>query len=716
MGTQGPGRKRHPNREKLSAEDYALNQIAREAEARLAAKRAARAEAREIRMKELERQQKEVEERPDKDFAEKSGRPVSSLSAATLASLGGTSSRRGSGDTSISIDTEASMREIKEISELKEQIEDVEGKYMQGLKEMKDSLAEVEEKYKRSMVTNAQLDNEKTSLQYQVDTVREILLELEEELAESRRQYEDKQKECERQKHEQGVLRFQLAEMKEALEQREALMTKHGIVLDSNGTMNGDASVEHHVNSDGPPDPPVRAVSMGKTEGTVEEKETMSGVGQCPSPKTEQDRQETAHDDRKEIPLHAEGGDETSEPNEKETSNTIVEMGDVREDKQEMSQTEVLENVSEVDGETTFNQNDVSPSGSEIFQDAIDFTDESPSAGSLSDCEKEEPKSCRDEILTTADDTCNMGGFPKEGPETPSDHPLAICSNDDKVLEGEQERDKASSSHEDIGTELPEKPTSDKNVDLEHEVPVEEEIKPQQSQLEESGSQAIESQDKNDGILSTAGDNDQSKIVSAPEQSSHDTVLTSNELVAQVEGDGDKISDVSESSIAPKRSSITKDEPIKECRIPEEVSSQNEHKPVPEEEGPGAISLESEDLKAADQREGDLLSHVTVCESVQNADDTMTNEVESPKEIAAPDVFSSEGESTQEGEETDDDDDDDDHGTMRSEKYTGESEMPHAPLGSSVDRQSLEDIRMEESGDKSPKKGKGKNKEDCVAS
>ncbi|XP_073502778.1 leucine-rich repeat flightless-interacting protein 1 isoform X15 [Phyllobates terribilis] len=542
MGTQGPGRKRHPNREKLSAEDNALNQIAREAEARLAAKRAARAEAREIRMKELERQQKEiyqvqkkyygldtkwgdieqwmedseryshrprrnlqasdeddvmsvtsrsslrtngyedellgatqyrkssrsstgsgdtipssrgpprdeamsayysdlslanapltaksqqqsvhngnrpsllncnslpsrsqrgslyddgvtsssrrssssrppseyscylgsgsrassrassaraspvsseptgpplfrrgstgasvhsqshledvsapsggrVEERSDKDFAEKGGRPVSGLSAATLASLGGTSSRRGSGDTSISVDTEASIREIKEISELKEQIEDVEGKYMQGLKEMKDSLAEVEEKYKRSMVTNAQLDNEKTSLQYQVDTLREILLEMEEEVAESRRQHEDKQKECERQKHEQGVLRFQLAEMKEALEQREALMTeirqlqqkqeigdreicdlketiewkdkkigalerqkeffdpvrserdalrdevtqlretlkKHGIVLDSDGTLNGDSSIENHVNSDGPPDPPVRAVSM----------------------------------------------------------------------------------------------------------------------------------------------------------------------------------------------------------------------------------------------------------------------------------------------------------------------------------------------------------------------------------------------------------------------------------------------------------------------
>ncbi|OCT63724.1 hypothetical protein XELAEV_180448224mg, partial [Xenopus laevis] len=54
-----------------------------------------------------------VEERPEKDFSEKGSRPVSSLSAATLASLGGTSSRRGSGDTSISVDTEASIREIK---------------------------------------------------------------------------------------------------------------------------------------------------------------------------------------------------------------------------------------------------------------------------------------------------------------------------------------------------------------------------------------------------------------------------------------------------------------------------------------------------------------------------------------------------------------------------------------------------------------------------
>ncbi|XP_023115664.2 leucine-rich repeat flightless-interacting protein 1 isoform X37 [Felis catus] len=274
MGTQGSGRKRLPNRERLTAEDDALNQIAREAEARLAAKRAARAEAREIRMKELERQQKEedserysrrsrrntsasdedermsvgsrgslrVEERPDKDFTEKGSRSLPGLSAATLASLGGTSSRRGSGDTSISIDTEASIREIKELNELKDQIQDVEGKYMQGLKELKDSLAEVEEKYKKAMVSNAQLDNEKTNFMYQVDTLKDMLLELEEQLAESRRQYEEKNKEFEREKHAHSVLQFQFAEVKEALKQREEMLEKHGIVLNSEITTNGETS------------------------------------------------------------------------------------------------------------------------------------------------------------------------------------------------------------------------------------------------------------------------------------------------------------------------------------------------------------------------------------------------------------------------------------------------------------------------------------------
>ncbi|KAG7255744.1 hypothetical protein CRUP_002608 [Coryphaenoides rupestris] len=112
-------------------------------------------------------------------------RAASASTASTLTSLGGTSSRRGSGETSIAVDNEASIREIK------------------------DALVEVGEKYRKAMVSNAQLDNEKNNLMYQVDTLKDSLTELEELLAESRREYEEKAK-------------------------------KHGIVLGPDRTINGD--------------------------------------------------------------------------------------------------------------------------------------------------------------------------------------------------------------------------------------------------------------------------------------------------------------------------------------------------------------------------------------------------------------------------------------------------------------------------------------------
>uniref|UniRef100_A0AAR2IWP7 LRR binding FLII interacting protein 1 n=1 Tax=Pygocentrus nattereri TaxID=42514 RepID=A0AAR2IWP7_PYGNA len=214
MGSQGPGRKRTPNKNGLTAEEDALNIIAREAENRLAAKRAARAEAREIRMRELERQQKEGSSRG------------STLSTATLTSLGGTSSCRLSEDSSVTTDTETSIQEIKDIHELKDQIQDVEAKYTQSLKDIKDSLAEMEEKYRKAMVSNAQLDNEKSNLMYQVDTLKDSLIELEELLAETRREFEEKTKDLEREKHAHSVLQFKFSELEETLKQSEELLTE----------------------------------------------------------------------------------------------------------------------------------------------------------------------------------------------------------------------------------------------------------------------------------------------------------------------------------------------------------------------------------------------------------------------------------------------------------------------------------------------------------
>uniref|UniRef100_A0A452J602 Leucine-rich repeat flightless-interacting protein 2 n=1 Tax=Gopherus agassizii TaxID=38772 RepID=A0A452J602_9SAUR len=263
MGTPGSGRKRTPVKDRFSAEDEALSHIAREAEARLAAKRAARAEAREIRMRELERQQKEftdnetgsttssnhairgrsdsmstdfsdqnetaadyfcrsnrrgsivsdvddasipdlnsLEEKCDKPYSEIYTRPASRNSASTTP-LSGNSSRRGSGDTSSLVDPDVSLSELR------------------------DSLSEVEEKYKKAMVSNAQLDNEKNNLIYQVDTLKDVIEEREEQMSEFYRENEEKSKELERQKHMCNVLQYKMDELKEGLRQRDELIEEN---------------------------------------------------------------------------------------------------------------------------------------------------------------------------------------------------------------------------------------------------------------------------------------------------------------------------------------------------------------------------------------------------------------------------------------------------------------------------------------------------------
>ncbi|XP_065439781.1 leucine-rich repeat flightless-interacting protein 2 isoform X18 [Chrysemys picta bellii] len=184
-----------------------------------------------------------LEEKCDKPYSEIYTRPASRNSASTTP-LSGNSSRRGSGDTSSLVDPDVSLSELRDIYDLKDQIQDVEGRYIQGLKELKDSLSEVEEKYKKAMVSNAQLDNEKNNLIYQVDTLKDVIEEREEQMAEFYRENEEKSKELERQKHMCNVLQYKMDELKEGLRQRDELIEKHGLVIIPDGTPNGDVNHE----------------------------------------------------------------------------------------------------------------------------------------------------------------------------------------------------------------------------------------------------------------------------------------------------------------------------------------------------------------------------------------------------------------------------------------------------------------------------------------
>ncbi|XP_078544405.1 leucine-rich repeat flightless-interacting protein 2 isoform X6 [Lissotriton helveticus] len=181
-----------------------------------------------------------AEKQNSETFSRPSSRNANSGLPGSFTPLSGSSSRRGSGDTSSLIDPDASLSELRDIYDLKDQIQDVEGRYMQGLKELKESLTEVEDKYKKAMVSNAQLDNEKSYLNYQVDTLKDVIEEMEEQMAEYYRENEEKSRELERQKHACSVFQHKLDELKEGIRQRDELIEKHGLVIIPDGTPNGD--------------------------------------------------------------------------------------------------------------------------------------------------------------------------------------------------------------------------------------------------------------------------------------------------------------------------------------------------------------------------------------------------------------------------------------------------------------------------------------------
>ncbi|MEE6510435.1 hypothetical protein FKM82_030178 [Ascaphus truei] len=148
-----------------------------------------------------------LDEKIDKQYSEGYSRPSSRNATSglpgTFTPLSGSSSRRGSGDANSLVDPDASLSELRE------------------------SLAEVEDKYKKAMVSNAQLDNEKGNLVYQVDTLKDVVEEMEEQMAEYHRENEDKSKELERQKHTCNVFQHKLDELKEGIRQRDELIEEN---------------------------------------------------------------------------------------------------------------------------------------------------------------------------------------------------------------------------------------------------------------------------------------------------------------------------------------------------------------------------------------------------------------------------------------------------------------------------------------------------------
>ncbi|XP_025996824.1 leucine-rich repeat flightless-interacting protein 2 isoform X2 [Solenopsis invicta] len=186
------------------------------AEARLAARRQARAEAREIRMRELERQQKEAEENADR---------VYDICAADV-----NRTMRVTPDpvrTSRLLTNSNNFQSSRRSSE--DSLEDA------GLsRDIRMELKEFEEKFRKAMIANAQLDNEKSSYAYQVDLLKDKLEELEETTAQLRRELREKNRDVEQLKRVSQRLNEDLDICRAQLVERDTLIQENGLVIVDN--------------------------------------------------------------------------------------------------------------------------------------------------------------------------------------------------------------------------------------------------------------------------------------------------------------------------------------------------------------------------------------------------------------------------------------------------------------------------------------------------
>ncbi|ROT76551.1 leucine-rich repeat flightless-I-interacting protein 2B, partial [Penaeus vannamei] len=202
---------------KYAVEDEALDRIAKEAEARLAQRRAARAEARELRLRELEKQQQDQENEEEKQFgtpafAEPSPRAAAPtrtpLSRTGALSSAGQFSRRSSEDSTT--DDSALPANVRE---------------------MRAELKELDEKFRKAMITNAQLDNEKATLTFEVELMKDKYTELEETHTQLSKEHRKKCTEYEQLKKVATKLQEEVKALRALLQERDALIQEYGLVV-----------------------------------------------------------------------------------------------------------------------------------------------------------------------------------------------------------------------------------------------------------------------------------------------------------------------------------------------------------------------------------------------------------------------------------------------------------------------------------------------------
>ncbi|KAK8736165.1 hypothetical protein OTU49_004855 [Cherax quadricarinatus] len=235
---------------KYAVEDEALDRIAKEAEARLAQRRAARAEARELRLRELEKLQQDQENDEEKQF----GTPTY-----PGAEVGGAdedddddddeeeeeeeeeeepSPRSGvTGRTSVRT---AGINSTGQYSRRSSEDSTTDESLPANVREMRAELKELDEKFRKAMITNAQLDNEKATLTYEVELMKDKYTELEETHTQLTKEHRKKCTEYEQLRKVSTKLQEEVKALRSLLQERDQLIQEYGLVVVGEDEENGE--------------------------------------------------------------------------------------------------------------------------------------------------------------------------------------------------------------------------------------------------------------------------------------------------------------------------------------------------------------------------------------------------------------------------------------------------------------------------------------------
>lgn len=236
---EGGSTTRRREGKKYAVEDEALDRIAKEAEARLAQRRAARAEARELRLRELEKQQHDQENEEEKQYGattETPGRVSEPRSRGPSVAVAATSNNK----------TQQYSRRSSEDSTTDEAL------LPANVREIKTELKELEEKFRKAMITNAQLDNEKATLTYEVDLVKDRFTDLEESNTQLSKEHRKKNSDFEQLKRVSAKLQEEVKVLRNLLQERDQLIQEYGLVVvgEENGEDESeDSETEDDMNS-----------------------------------------------------------------------------------------------------------------------------------------------------------------------------------------------------------------------------------------------------------------------------------------------------------------------------------------------------------------------------------------------------------------------------------------------------------------------------------